>query len=199
MNISDDDDMVFNLEGALEIEQAKELKSERSDKSASADSTSFMFAPTDLNNSVFFGFLTLGFVSWFPCHTILVAMPFYTQSTEKYSNLIVFPLCIFLPTILSDYSVLLSWPNMKISFTSKVKYALSVQLFTVLLFSLFSQPVKAGLSIHFWIASLITLLIIGFCQATLVTSMSSLASVFPSKYTSALMFGGSFGMLVAIA
>jgi hypothetical protein len=113
--------MVFISEEVKQVEHNSEDKSNKS-----TELPSFMFIPTDLNNIVFFGFLTIGFVAWFPCHSIFVALPFFTESTEKYeSSLIAFPVCIFLPTLLSDYSVLLSWPKIRMDFTHKVKCALS--------------------------------------------------------------------------
>jgi hypothetical protein len=85
-----------------------------------------MFIPSDSNNIVCLGFIILGFVAWFPCHSIFVALPYFTESTEKYeSSLIAFPVCIFLPTLISDYSVLLAWPKIRMDFTHKVKFALS--------------------------------------------------------------------------
>ena len=144
-------------------------------------------------------FFILGFVAWFPTHSIFVALPFFAESTEKYGfSLIAFPICIFLPSIFSDYSMLSAWPKVRLSFNSKVKCALSCQLLTSIIFTAVAEATRGQYKLEFWLASLAMLLILGFCRALLLTNMQSVASVLPEEYTAALMIGGSFCMIFAV-
>jgi hypothetical protein len=72
--------------------------------------------PEDSCHTVLICFTVIGFVAWFPCYQILVALPYYTQ-TDKYEwSLIAFPLCLFLPSIFSDAFMLMQWPKVRVSF-----------------------------------------------------------------------------------
>ena len=69
-----------------------------------------------LTSGLLICFTVVGFVAWFPCYQILVALPYYTQ-TDKYEwSLIAFPLCLFLPSIFSDAFMLMQWPKVRVSF-----------------------------------------------------------------------------------
>jgi hypothetical protein len=108
-------------------------------------------------------FFILGFVAWFPCYQILVALPYYTQTDEFEWSLVAFPLCLFLPSIFSDAFMLMQWPKVRLSFHNKIKAALMVQLLTTVIFAAFTVAHFANYSLHLFIGALVALTVLGFC------------------------------------
>lgn len=160
-----------------------------SDSYDSCEYSKLGIAPEDSCNTVLICFAMLGFVAWFPCYQILVALPYYTQ-TDKYEwSLIAFPLCLFIPSIFSDAFMLMQWPKIRVSFQAKVKAALLIQLLTTVIFAAFTVTHFDNYNLHIYVGALVGLTILGFCQATISTNVQSLASILPARFTSAVFFG----------
>jgi hypothetical protein len=136
-------------------------------------------------------------------------MPYYMElySNQSLIALCGFPLCLMLPSIISDY-LKLGKSSSRQSVINTVSCGLNIQLVVCILFSGFSVANFFIWNFEFthrleayadklWIGSLFLLLILGFCQAQINTSVLSLSAVFPTQYGQAVQLGQSFSMVLA--
>ena len=165
---------------------------EPSDMRIETDSTRFAYeAPTDRNNVIEKYINCVSFSAWLPCHCVMMGLPYFQAkvgpySETHYSVLICFPLCLFVPALLVGVIMLLR-PLKLGGFSLLIKLGLVAQLIVSVVWGFCLEYMEKQSTI--WTTSLISISLLGICQAFVLTNVTMITSIFPSKVQGSVLTG----------